>query len=47
MYGFYLPHMMVMLVLMMVVAADGCGDGDVLLPWVSFRCQDRKRWAAF
>lgn len=23
----------------------GSGDADVLLLWVSFRCQDRKRWA--
>lgn len=38
---------MTMLVPMVVTAADGCGDADVLLPRASFRCQDRKRWADF
>lgn len=47
-YGLYLPQMMMMLALMMVAAADSCGgDADVSLPRVSFRCQDRKRWADF
>lgn len=45
-YGPYLPQMMMMLVLMMVTAADGCGDADVSLPRVSFGLpgQERVGW---
>ena len=38
---------MMTLVLMTATAVGGCRDTDVLVPWVSFRCQDRKRWTDF